>query len=448
MGHIYSVDSSPRKKLIRSFVTSAALSLLFVVVYSGCNWLTAQRSDVGTLAFSWEQYIPFISVFIIPYMSIDLFFLGAPFICADREERRILAKRITFAILVAGAFFLIMPFHFAFNRPVPDDWTGPIYSFLHAFDQPYNLFPSLHIALRTILADTYARHTNGVLRWLVHIWFSLIGFSTLFTYQHHVMDVVGGFILGGFCFYLFRKGTEQEKTTNRRIGLYYASGAGLSLLFAVIFWPLGGLLLWPAVSFLLVALAYFGLIANVYRKENSKLPLVSKLLLAPSLLGQQLSLQYYKSHAKPWDVVERGLWLGRKLNDVEAEAAVRQGVTAVLDVTGEFTQAKPFLALRHMNIPILDLTAPTWEQMNKSAAFIGREKENGTVYVHCKIGFSRSAVMVGAYLLVSGAVKNAGEAIELMRSARPSLIVRPEAERALAQFEQRRREDVERGSGG
>ena len=28
-------------------------------------------------------------------------------------------------------------------------------------DKPYNLCPSLHIALRTILAVTYARHTRG-----------------------------------------------------------------------------------------------------------------------------------------------------------------------------------------------------------------------------------------------------------------------------------------------
>ena len=46
-------------------------------------------------------------------------------------------------------------------------------------DQPYNLLPSLHIALRTILAETYARHTRGVLRHASNIWFVLIGLSAL-----------------------------------------------------------------------------------------------------------------------------------------------------------------------------------------------------------------------------------------------------------------------------
>ena len=48
-------------------------------------------------------------------------------------------------------------------------------------EYPHNLFPSLHIALRMILADIYARHTRGVVRVLVHVWFSLIGLSTVLT---------------------------------------------------------------------------------------------------------------------------------------------------------------------------------------------------------------------------------------------------------------------------
>jgi membrane-associated phospholipid phosphatase len=88
-------------------------------------------------------------------------------------------------------------------------WTGVIFRFLHIFDQPYNLFPSLHIAFRTILADLYAKHTKGVVRWASHIWFILIGFSTLLTYQHHIVDIVGGFALAAFCFYLFREKNER-----------------------------------------------------------------------------------------------------------------------------------------------------------------------------------------------------------------------------------------------
>ena len=60
----------------RSALTAFALSLLFSVVYSSTNWITSQRTDVGTWYYEWEQYIPFVPLMIFPYMSIDLFFFA------------------------------------------------------------------------------------------------------------------------------------------------------------------------------------------------------------------------------------------------------------------------------------------------------------------------------------------------------------------------------------
>ena len=183
----------------------AALSLLFMVVYGGCNWITAHRSDVGTWCYSWESSIPFVPLMIIPYMSINLFFVCGPFLCQSRNELRVLAQRIAFAILVAGVCFLLIPLRFSAVRPQPSDWTGAVFRFLHILDQPYNMFPSLHITFRTILAALYAKHTTRVIRLASHLWFILIGFSTLLTYQHHFVDIVGGFVLAAICFYLFRE---------------------------------------------------------------------------------------------------------------------------------------------------------------------------------------------------------------------------------------------------
>ena len=43
-------------------------------------------------------------------------------------------------------------------------WIGAAFGWFFAGDLPYNLCPSLHIALRTILAETYSRHTRGFWR--------------------------------------------------------------------------------------------------------------------------------------------------------------------------------------------------------------------------------------------------------------------------------------------
>jgi len=109
-------------------------------------------------------------------------------------------------------------------------------------------------------------------------------------------------------------------------------------------------------------------------------------------------------------------------------------VTAVLDLTAEFSEAKAFRGTCYRNIPILDLTAPSQEQLREMAAFIGEQSEKGIVYVHCKIGYSRSAAAVGAYLLESGKCGAAEEAVALLRRVRPSIVVRPEALGALRGF--------------
>jgi membrane-associated phospholipid phosphatase len=176
-----------------------------MIVYPTCNWITAHRENVGTWYYSWEHLIPFVPLMIVPYMSINLFFVSAPFLCRSREELRTFALRIAFATLISGVCFLLLPLKFAVTVPEASGWTGVIFNFLHRFDQPYNLVPSLHITFRTILADLFARHTKGVMRVVSHIWFCLIGFSTVLTYQHHVVDVVAGFILAALCFYLFRE---------------------------------------------------------------------------------------------------------------------------------------------------------------------------------------------------------------------------------------------------
>jgi len=287
MGHLHGVSRAPRP--LTAAATSIYMSLLFVVVYGTANWLASLRTDVGSWYFGWERSIPFVPWLIVPYMSIDLFFVAAPFLCADLLELRALGRRMTLAILVAGAFFVVMPLRFALPRLDAVGWTAPIFRVLYGFDRPTNMFPSLHITIRTILANTYGRHTRGALKTLSNSWFTLIGLSTVLTYQHHVIDVAGGFVLALFCFYLIPERTDsQPVTTNSRIGIYYAIGAALLVGLGAWLQPWGMLLYWPALSLAVVACGYFGLYAAITRKQAGRLPPSARLVLAPWLIGQRL----------------------------------------------------------------------------------------------------------------------------------------------------------------
>jgi len=415
------------------------LSVLFLIVYGTTNWITAQRTDVGTWYFEWERAIPFVPLMIVPYLSIDLFFLGAPFLCRDRRELQTLKRRISFAIVVAGLCYLLLPLRLACARPETSGWPRALLDAFQTLDRPHNLVPSLHITLCMILAVHYAKHTRKLVHFAVCVWFGLVGLSTVLTYQHHVIDVAGGLALGSLCCYLFGDPAGEFVVINFRIGSYYGLGAAAMLILAAMNQPWGNLLLWPGLALGIVATAYWGVGPGIFLKRGGRLAPWSRVVLWPVLLGQYLSLLYYRRQGRPWDVVVPGVVIGRKLNAAEAVAASGRGVTAVLDLTAEFSEAAPFLATTYHNLPILDLTAPTPQQLQEGVTFISEQTSTGTVYVHCKIGYSRSAAVVGAYLLATGRVATAEEALQFLRKVRPAIVVRPEAWSALRAFEQSRK---------
>jgi protein-tyrosine phosphatase/membrane-associated phospholipid phosphatase len=414
-------------KLWKPAVASAVLSALFMLTYGGINWLTAQRSDVGMLFFEWERAIPFVPWLIVPYMSIDLFFVAAPFLCKSEEELKVFARRVAFVVLVAGAVFLMFPLKFAFARPAPTGLFGFLFNTLTSFDQPFNLLPSQHITLRTILAATYVRHAKCGWKWLAHVWFSLIGISTVLVYQHHVLDVVGGFVVAGLAFYLFSDSPRRLTfAPNYRIGFYYLGGFAVVAAIILSSETWAAILLWPAMSLLIVAAGYFKFGPAIYRKRDGRIPLAAKLVLGPVLIAQYLSLLFYKRQCRAYDEVSENVWIGRRLNNREAAEAVRNGVTAVLDLTAEFSEAKAFRGVKYLNMPVLDLTAPTREQLRVMAEFIEQEARKGVVYVHCKAGYSRSVAAVAAYLIESGVCASGADGFEIVKAARPSVVIRPE----------------------
>lgn len=417
--------------------TAALTSLLFVAGYSTCNYLTSLRPDVGTWAFDFERHCPVVPWTIVPYWSIDLLFVGAPFLCRTRAELAVHRRRVVFVIAGGLLGFLLVPLKLAYPRPEVTGGFAPWFAALHAFDFPHNLFPSLHIALRTLLADIYARQATGPSRWLVHAWFSLVGISTLLTWQHHLVDVVGGFWLAAIALHLFRFGPAAEPPTvvdgNRRVAIYYASAAVACTQLARLSWPGTFVFIWPAFALGTAAYGYSGY-GSMYRKVSGRLTNATKLHFLPLLAGQWLSWWHYRRQSDPWNELTPRVWIGAVLRPDEARAAVAAGVTAVLDLTAEFTAPPAFRAIRYRNIPILDLTAPTAGQLEAAAAFIEEASTTGIVYVHCKAGYSRTAAAAGAWLLASGRALDSGDAIRQLLGVRPRMVIRPEIRAALRSY--------------
>jgi hypothetical protein len=306
-------------------------------------------------------------------------------------------------------------------------------------DAPYNLAPSLHAALGLLLLDFYFRQARGGWRAAVLAWFAFMAVSPLLTYQHHVIDIVTGLALAGGCFY-FVRAEEMPRWSRVRgwsVGYYYMIAAVALGAFALVIGRWALLFGWPALACLLVGLAYLGFGPKIFRKTDGRLPLSSRFVLGPCLIGQWLSFLHYRRQCAAWNEVVPGVWIGRKLSAREAGEVIGAGVTSVLDLSAEFSEAKPFLRLPYRNVPLLDLTAPTLEQLQEMAQFVADGARSGIVYVHCKIGYSRSAAAVATYLMLSGQAGSAAEAVARIRQVRPAVVIRPEIATVLALLEGR-----------
>ena len=193
---------SQRPPLWQAALWAVGTSVFFLVVYSGCNWVAWKRTSVGILSFDWERRIPFVPMMIVPYMSIDLFFFFSPFLCRNRRELRAHGLRLLLAMCIAAVFFLLFPLRMEYTHPPVHGLFGLLFSVLGGFDRPFNLVPSLHIALLVLLWIVYVGQTRGMVQSVLRVWFALIALSAVLTYQHHVIDVVTGFALGLLCLFL------------------------------------------------------------------------------------------------------------------------------------------------------------------------------------------------------------------------------------------------------
>ena len=179
---------------------ACAQAALFVLVYGGCLSFTVSRGDVGRMYSDWELHIPLVPAMIIPYFSIYALYFIAFFVCRnDASELKLLSVRLTVAQLVAAACYLMFPLECGFHRPTIEGPFATMFKLLDATDRPYNLAPSLHVTTAVILGAVFVAKTRGSLRAALTTWFALIAISTVLTWQHHLVDVIGGAMLGMAC---------------------------------------------------------------------------------------------------------------------------------------------------------------------------------------------------------------------------------------------------------
>jgi membrane-associated phospholipid phosphatase len=400
---------------------------LFFLAYGATNAYTASRDAVPSLFLPWERFVPFVDWMILPYMSIDLLFAAAFFLCRDREHLHRLGARIVFAILVSTICFLLVPLRFGFERPETTGLYGMLFDVL-ALDLPYNQFPSLHISLALIVWQVYRQRLGGAWRRLGALWFLAIGLSTVLVYQHHLIDVLGGLLVGLLALHLFPntapvrfRSHARATRAHRRIGARYLLAATPMLGLAVTSIPWTPLLIYPAVTLLLVAAAYLGANDDFLVKRGGRHCLVTRLLFAPYLLATRATWRWYRRRDAGWCAPAPGLLFGRSVTQAEAQRLTEQGVVAVLDLAPELSSPSWPAGVASRHLPVLDFTEMDAERLEQAIRFVRRHRSRGKVYVHCALGYLRSARVIQALLRSTGLPDP--HARQLLRTIRPRSIV-------------------------
>ena len=176
---------------------SLANGLWFVFVYGGADALTRRRSLRIPVAFPGELRIPFVPAMTLFYMSLYFLFLLAPFVLRTRREVRALVWTLALVIAVGGIGFLLFPAELAFAPPAEGElgaWAG-LYHLADALNLTYNLVPSLHVAMSVVCVAIFSPRAPEAGKLLLWAWAVLIAASTLLIHQHHLLDVVTGWLL-------------------------------------------------------------------------------------------------------------------------------------------------------------------------------------------------------------------------------------------------------------
>lgn len=406
----------------------ALASIWFVLVYNFTNWAASKRGDLPTAAFQWELNIPFVPWLVIPYWSIDLFFLCAFFLPATRLRLQTLLKRVLWAVAIAGCFFLLFPLRLLFVRPAVDGPVSVLFGALDNLNNFYNLAPSLHIVLQLILWPEYRSRISG--RWLLllNVWFILIACSTVLVWQHQLIDIFFGGLLGAAVLH-FIPGEDAQaelaevdrslrQNADAKIGLRYLALSVLFLLMSYLAWLPGFILIWPALSFGLVSAAYLGLGPSIFGRSKSP---AAAVLFFPYRLLSRLWQSKYQPKIPLVTKLTPEVWFGRYCSKNEIAILQEVGVCSVLYLAVEYPCRWP-ASCAAKALPILDLTAPSIPQLKQALGFIDQARPDGVVLVQCALGLGRSALVAAAWLIHCGKAADADSAISQIKAACPNAV--------------------------
>lgn len=207
---------------LRKFIKKYSHAWVFLYALIYLPWFSYLEqhvtSDYYLIHSPFDDYIPFVEYFIVPYLMWFLFvIIGAGyFFFTDKNGFYKLA-----AFLITGmTIFLIICTLFPNGlhlRPTTfarDNIFTHIVQYVYSVDTPTNVLPSIHVfnSMGIAIAVAHSDKLNEK-KWIQHLTYILAGLiilSTMFLKQHSVTDVFAALVMAGVI-YPFVYAPERKK---------------------------------------------------------------------------------------------------------------------------------------------------------------------------------------------------------------------------------------------
>ena len=190
------ISQSNKKKNIKIIITIILLIIFQISLYFFAKFTPFEYHIVN---IEFDNYIPFISIFVFPYILwyISLFLVPYLFSKYDETLYQVYIKTILISLLIAFLIYYFYPTTLIRDNVVVKDIPTYLISLIYELDTPaLNCLPSAHCILSFvhIYITLIFEKMNKKVKLLIIIQSILVILATVFIKQHVIVDVISAFI--------------------------------------------------------------------------------------------------------------------------------------------------------------------------------------------------------------------------------------------------------------
>ncbi|MBW7456977.1 phosphatase PAP2 family protein [Paenibacillus sepulcri] len=210
--------------LLKNHLLALSLLLSIPLLSIAYIYLNHSRGEhTFSLVTDLDQQIPFLKIFILPYLAWFVFILACFVYLAFRNRQLYMHTLLRFNIGLVVCYLVYAVYQTHVPRPelVVNDWLGRLVQYVYSMDEPFNCFPSTHVLTSYCMMKAFISSPgiNRYIRIAVSGMSILIIASTLFVKQHVLMDMAGAIAVVEVIYFVGARTWARTRAGEKRSGV-------------------------------------------------------------------------------------------------------------------------------------------------------------------------------------------------------------------------------------